>query len=136
MRLIPFVSTDKFRKASEQHLPEDERRQAIAFVEEKLGRELTATERTRFVQVAGIAPQMVPGDDPVELRPVRRMTFSQKPSMPGIKGGQDRSGAEIEQDARELMVVLALVAAVLLGFAGAELIAQAADSFGAAYLAN
>lgn len=75
MRLIPFVSTDKFRKASEQSLPPDERRQAIAYVEDKLGRSLTDAERARFVQVAKLAPKMVPGDiigdDPIELRPVK-----------------------------------------------------------------
>jgi hypothetical protein len=140
MRLIPFENVDRFRKASEQRLPEDELRQAITFVEQIMGRELTTSEADRFAQVAAIAPQMVPGDilndDPIELRPVRRITATSKPSMPGIKGGQGRAGIEVEEDARELLVVLALVVAVLLGIGCAELIAHAADAFGAAYLAN
>lgn len=136
MRLIPFENVDKFRKASERHLPEDERRQAIAHVEQIMGRELTTSEAERFAQVAKVAPQMVPGDDPVELRPVRRITATSKPSMPGIKGGQGRAGVEIEDDARELLVALGLAVAVLLGIGCAELIAHAADAFGAAYLAN
>jgi len=106
MRLIPFENVDKFSKASEQHLPEDERRQSIAHVEQIMGRELTASEAGRFAQVAAIAPQMVPGDDPIELRPVRRITATSKPSMPGIKGGEDRSGAELEDDITPLAVGL------------------------------
>ena len=117
MRLIPFENVDKFRKASEQHLPEDERRQSIAHVEQIMGRELTTSEAERFAQVAAIAPQMVPGDvigdDPIELRPVRRITATSKPSMPGIKGGQGHSGAELEQSA-DLLPALALAGAVVL----------------------
>lgn len=49
--------------------------ESIAYVEQKLGRELTDAERARFVQVAKLAPKMVPGDiigdDPIELRPVK-----------------------------------------------------------------
>jgi len=140
MRLIPFVNADKLRKASEQHLPLDERRQAIAFVEEKLGRELTTSEAERFAQVARLAPRLVPGDiigdDQVELRPVRRITVTSKPSMPGIKGGQGRSGAEIETGAHDLALVVGLAIAALLGIGLAELIACGSAAFGAAYLAN
>jgi hypothetical protein len=111
MRLIRFDSMydihTKLAKASEANLPEDERRGAF-----------------------------IPGDDPIEPRPVRRITATSKPSMPGIKGGQGRAGIEVEEDARELLVVLALVVAVLLGIGCAELTAHAADAFGAAYLAN
>jgi len=117
MRLSPFENVDKFRKASEQAMPEDERRQAIAHVEQIMGLELTTSEADRFAQVAAIAPQMVPGDiindDPVELRPVRRITATSKPSMPGIKGGQGHSGAELEQSA-DLLPVLALAGAIVL----------------------
>lgn len=126
MRLIPFENVDKFRKASEQHLPEDERRQSISHVEQIMGRELTTSEAERFAQVAAIAPQMVPGDiigdDPVELRPVRpvrRITATSKPSMPGIKGGCERSGAKLEDDITPLAVgligaALCLIAAFFL----------------------
>lgn len=95
-------------KASEQHLPADERRQVI--------------------------PGDIIGDDPVELRPVRRMSATSKPSMPGIKGGQDRSGAEIEQDADRL--VLGFLLAVVFGiglFVGNQIV-SAATAFGAEYL--
>lgn len=50
-------------------------KESIAYVEDKLGRSLTDAERARFVQVAKLAPKMVPGDiigdDPIELRPVK-----------------------------------------------------------------
>lgn len=111
MRLTSFENMNaihaKLTKASEGNLPADERRGAY-----------------------------IAGDDPVELRPVRRLTATSKPSMPGIKGGQGRAGVEVEEDARELLVVLGLSVAVLLGIGCAELIANAADAFGAAYLAN
>lgn len=60
------------RKASEARLPEDARRQVIAYVEQLLGHSMTDAERRRFIQITGLAPQMVPGDDPLELRPVLR----------------------------------------------------------------
>lgn len=111
MRLIRFDSMRdihaKLAKASEANLPADERRGAYVL-----------------------------GDDPVELRPVRRITATSKPSMPGIKGGQGRAGVEVEDDARELLVVLGLAVAVLLGIGCAELIAHAAGAFGSTYLAN
>lgn len=111
MRLTPFEHMNdihaKLAKASEQHLPEDERRGAY-----------------------------IPGDDPVELRPVRRITATSKPSMPGIKGGQGRAGIEVEEDARALLVVLGLAVFALLGIGCAELIAHAAGAIGAAYLSH
>ena len=73
----------------------------------------------------------ITGDDPVELRPVRRITATSKLTCPGIKGGQGHSGAELERDARESLVVLGLAVAVMLGIGCAELIANAADSIGA-----
>lgn len=98
MKTQPFVTNREIHvriaKASERHLPEDERRQAV------------------------------------------RITATGKPSMPGLKGGQGRSGAELEQSADALLLVLGLAAAAILGVGGAELIAHAADAFGAAYLAN
>lgn len=60
---------DPIAKASERTLPADERRQSIAYVEQIMGRKLTYSEAVRFAQVAAIAPQMVPGDDPRELHP-------------------------------------------------------------------
>ena len=110
MRLTRFDSMRdislRLSKASEANLPADERRGVY-----------------------------VPGDDPVELRPVRRFVATSKPTCP-IKGGQDRAGVEIEQDARELLVVLGLACVVLLGMGCAELIAHAADAIGAAYLSH
>lgn len=88
MRLTPFDNMTaihtKLAKASEANLPADERRGAF-----------------------------IPGDDPVELRPVRRITATSKPTCPGIKGGQGHSGAELEQSA-DLLPVLALAGAVVL----------------------
>jgi hypothetical protein len=124
MILIPFDSMRDIHanltKASEANLPDDERRGVF-----------------------------IPGDDPLELQPaltvaeeraidrqMARFAVSSKPSMPSLKGGQGHSGAEIEQDARELLVVLGLAVAALLGIGCAELIAHAADAIGAAYLAN
>jgi hypothetical protein len=74
---------------------------------------------------------IIPGDDPVELRPVRRITATSKPSMPGIKGGQGRSGAEIEAGARDLALVVGLAVVVVLGIGAAQLIAGAASAIGA-----
>lgn len=124
MRLIRFDSMhdihSKLAKASEAHLPADERRGAY-----------------------------IPGDDPLELQPVltaaeeraidrqmARFAVTSKPSMPGIKGGQGRAGIEVEEDARALLVLIGLAVAVLLGIGCAELIAHAADAFGSTYLAN
>lgn len=140
MRLIPFTNADdlnrRLSKASEQHLPEDERRQAIAHVEQIMWRELTADERTRFAQVAAVAPQMVPGDDPAELRPVRRLSFSERSHVAiGIRGSdQGRSGAELEEDADALLLVIGLGFAVLVGIGAAELIVRLADAAGALFL--
>lgn len=113
MRLIPFTNADnlnrRLAKASEAQLPEDERRGAF-----------------------------VPGDDPAELRPVRRLSFSERSHVAiGIRGSdQGRSGAELEEDADAQLLLIGLAGAVLLGIGCAELIAHAADAFGAAYLAN
>lgn len=110
MRLIRFVNADKIlTKASEQHLPEDERRGAFVL-----------------------------GDDPTELRPVRRLSFSERSHVSiGIRGSdQGRSGAELEEDADSQLLLIGMAAAVLLGIGAAELIAHAADAFGAAYFAN
>lgn len=111
MRLTPFEHMNdihaKLAKASESKLPADERRGAY-----------------------------ITGDDPVELRPVRRITATSKPSMPGIKGGQGRAGIEVEDDTRALLVVLGLAVFALLGIGCAELIAHAADAIGSTYIAN
>jgi len=88
VRLTPFENMNdihaKLAKASEANLPADERRGAYVI-----------------------------GDDPVELRPVRRITATSKPTCPGIKGGQGHSGAELEQSA-DLLPALALAGAVIL----------------------
>lgn len=112
MRLTPFEHMNdihaKLAKASESKLPADERRGAY----------LTAAEE-REVD-----------------RQMARFSVTSKPSMPGIKGGQDRSGAEIEQDARALLVVLGLAVFALLGIGCAELIAHAAGAIGSTYFAG
>ena len=90
MRLIRFENADKINrrlaKASEANLPADERRGAF-----------------------------VAGDDPTELRPVRRLSFTERSHVEiGIKGGQGRSGAELEQDATPLAIAIAAAALCLI----------------------
>lgn len=88
-------------KSSEANLPADERRQTF-----------------------------VPGDDPLEVRPVRRFSETSKPSCP-IKGGQGRSGAEIEAGASILLWPIAIAAGCLLGWAAASGVVALADAVGA-----
>jgi hypothetical protein len=57
---------------------------------------------------------MTPGDDPIELTPVRRLSFTAKPTTPGVKGGQDRSGAEIEYDYMPLILCLLGASCIIL----------------------
>ena len=91
-------------KASELRLPEDERRGAC-----------------------------VAGEDPVEPRPApRRMSFTSKPSMPGIKGGCDRSGAEVEASAGLLLFLVGLPVVILAGYGCAQVIAAIATAAGRA----
>lgn len=96
--------------------------------EEQLGRILTPEEgdafRTSVRAALKQTESMVPGDDPVELRPVRRMSFSERSHVAiGIKGGQLRSGAEIEASADVtlrafgILVVVTLIVAAALAWA-------------------
>jgi hypothetical protein len=89
MRLIRFDSMRdihvKLTKASEAALPADEQRGAF-----------------------------IPGDDPVELRPVRRLSFTERSHVAiGIKGGQGRSGAEIEAATLPLVISVLACAGIL-----------------------
>lgn len=78
-------------RANEAHLPADE-------------------QRTAFI----------PGDDPVELRPVRRMSFTERSHVEmGIRGGQGRSGAEVEESADRMLLALAFILAVAIAAASA-----------------
>lgn len=77
-------ATAAISKQSEAHLPADEQRAVF-----------------------------IPGDDPVELRPVRRMSFTER----SIKGGQGRSGAEVEESADRLLLALSLILAVFIAAA-------------------
>jgi hypothetical protein len=59
--------------------------------------------------------RMVPGDDPPELRPVRRMSFTQRSHVDiGIKGGQGRSGADIEESAERMLIAIAILGVLAL----------------------
>ena len=62
---------------------------------------MLAEERRAKADATPGAVEYIPGDDPVELRDTKRMTFTSKPTVPGIKGGQGRSGAEIESTANK-----------------------------------
>lgn len=82
-------ATAAISKQSEAHLPADEQRAVF-----------------------------IPGDDPVELRPVRRMSFTERSHVEiGIKGGQGRSGAEVEESADRLLLALSLILAVFIAAA-------------------
>jgi hypothetical protein len=52
----------------------------------------------------------IEGDEPLELRPVRRIAATSKPTVPGIKGGSGHSGAELE--AAILPLVICILACV------------------------
>ena len=101
MRLTRFDSMRDIHlslsKASEAHLPADERRQSFRF------------------------------------------TVAQHPtaaSVPGIKGGQGHSGAEIERAADTLAMCVSVPAGVALGGIAAAGIVAAADAFGAHLLSR
>ena len=55
----------------------------------------------------------IAGDDPVELRPVRRITATSKPTVPGIKGGSGHSGAELEAAILPLVICILAAAGIV-----------------------
>lgn len=68
-----------------------------------------------------------------EQRQVRRFSAVQHPtaaSIPGVKGGQARSGAEIERNATVLGLVLITAAGAVIGCLIGHGLATAADAFG------
>lgn len=95
-----------------------ERDAAIANAEAVMGRQMTPAERAVFCS-------HIPGDYPVEMRPVRRLSFTSKHSTPGTKGGQLRAGAELERDAVVMAGAVAICAAIPIGIAIAKGLAAA-----------
>lgn len=72
-----------------------------------------------------------------EQRAVRRVSFTERSHVEtGIKGGQGRSGADLEKGAVAFSMPVLLALAALLGIALAELMARGATVFGAVYLSN
>lgn len=113
---VTFTSTDEF----------NEEREAIRFaqrVSDRIGRRLSQAETDRLHQVRRLAPEMVPGDDPLEIKPVKRapskkLFFTSGHSLPGTKGGEGHSGAELEAQVVPLLAclggcVVILIAAII-----------------------
>jgi hypothetical protein len=75
----------------------------------------------------------VPGDDPVELRPVRRsFSVSERSHVAtGIRGGQGRSGADLDRAVMVMIWMLVIAAGLGLGITAARYVAAAADAIGA-----
>lgn len=102
---------------------------AQQYAEEHMGRLLTPEEGEVFRASVLLAlkqqsRRIVEGEDPVELRPVRRMTITERSHVEiGIKDGQGQSGAEIEESANRMLrswatlIILAVVIAIAFAWA-------------------
>lgn len=102
---------------------------AVAHAEVLMRRQMTPTERAVFCA-------HIPGDDPVELHPVRqarRLSFASKHSTPGTKGGQLHSAVELERDAVVMAGAVAICAAIPIGIAIAKGLAAASIWIGETY---
>jgi hypothetical protein len=66
----------------------------------------------------------VPGEDPVELRPVR-------PSTPLVDGGQGRDADEIESHAVLMACIAAAIVGIALAYPLSLLVIAACDALGA-----